>query len=151
MAFGERFRYFLSRRHPFNAGLSDRRANRRAGDRPSSGGGARRLVGVARAPSRGREIPARSALGEDIMLATLLLSSIAAATPVERFHARFPSSVSIGSVDGQRLVHASGFAQPVPGIPEAAARTFLAVYGSAFGVTGRQSLVLAGAPRAGQT
>src|SRR4051812_16689172 len=81
------------------------------------------------------------------MLSAVLLSFIAAASAVERFHARFPDAHRIVSVDGERLVHASGFALATAyKVPEEAARAFLSVHGAAFGVTDRQLLVTESAP-----
>src|SRR4051794_12666716 len=87
--------------------------------------------------------------GGNVLIA-LLLSSIAASPAVDRFHAQFPAAHQIASVDGQRLVHASGFAVPLPSrVPELAARAFLSAHGTAFGVTDRQDLVVEAAPPPG--
>jgi len=84
------------------------------------------------------------------VLIALLLSSIAASPAVDRFHAQFPAAHQIASLDGQRLVHASGFAVATgSGVPEVAARAFLSVHGAAFGVTNRQLLVVESAPAPG--
>lgn len=85
------------------------------------------------------------------MIATALLLSILAATPVERFARAFPGSERIATGDGTRLLHASGFlAAPAAAGPVEAARAFLASEGAAFGVSPAQELVLRGAPLAGR-
>ncbi len=82
--------------------------------------------------------------------AALLVAALAQRGPAD-FRATFPAASTISSPAGGRLTHASGFEAPgLADTPEAAARTFLARYGSAFGLTAREDLVARGAPAPGQ-
>lgn len=86
------------------------------------------------------------------MLAALLFSLAVSANPLDKLVQLHPGSARIRSGDGQRLVHLSGFAARTGArTPDAAARSFLAAHGPAFGVTGRHALVLRSAPAPGAT
>jgi Zn-dependent metalloprotease len=82
---------------------------------------------------------------------TLLFLLAVGANPIQKFAEDNPTSQRLGSADGQRLTHASGFlAETGARRPEDAARAFLSIHGAAFGITERQALVLKGAPAAGE-
>ena len=86
------------------------------------------------------------------MLTTVLFSLAIAASPAAKFVQAHPSAAGIASADGQLLVHASGFAAETgASTPHDAARAFLAAHGGAFGIDSRQTLVLQGAHRPGQS
>lgn len=82
------------------------------------------------------------------MNAVLVLAAAGAA--VLAFRADFPAaSVVVGPSGG--VTSASGFeARRLGDGPEAAARAFLARYGGAFGITGKQRIVMRDAPPPGQ-
>ncbi|HET9596270.1 MAG TPA: hypothetical protein VFP65_11850, partial [Anaeromyxobacteraceae bacterium] len=83
----------------------------------------------------------------------VLAAALAAAHPAaQRFLAQHPASARLASPDGAHLVHASGFlAETGAATPEGAARTFLALHGTAFGVGEREVLAVVGAPAKGRT
>lgn len=84
------------------------------------------------------------------MILSLVLVSVLVASPAREFADHFPGSSTISTTDGQRLIHASQFVfDSGARRGEDAASTFLDLYGAAFGVTPRQSLVLRGAPAPG--
>ncbi len=84
------------------------------------------------------------------MISLLLAAALGPGAPAD-FRAAFPAASIIESPAGGRLTHASGFESPGLGdTPEAAARAFLAKYGTAFGINPRQELVARGTPAPGQ-
>jgi Zn-dependent metalloprotease len=85
------------------------------------------------------------------MLASLFLLSALAIGPGQEFARHYPGSQTLAAPNGERLVHASGFAFASGARrPEEAAAAFLSLHGAAFGVTPRQALVVKGAPLAGR-
>jgi Zn-dependent metalloprotease len=84
------------------------------------------------------------------MISLLLAATLGPGAPAD-FKAAFPAASIIESPAGGRLTHVSGFEAPGLGdTPEAAARAFLAKYGTAFGINLRQQLVARGTPAPGQ-
>ena len=84
------------------------------------------------------------------MMTTLMVLLLLEANQTQGFAQDNPGSELLQSPDGQ-LVHASGFtADTGAQEPEDAARAFLTAYGDAFGITERQTLVVKGAPAAGE-
>ena len=85
------------------------------------------------------------------MLCSLVLLSALAVNPASEFTSHFPRSSTLAEPGGQRLVHASGFLfDSGERRPENTAAAFLHLYGSLFGTTPRQALVIKGAPAPGQ-
>src|SRR5229473_3489254 len=85
------------------------------------------------------------------MIPVLLLAAALGPGAPADFRAAFPAASIIESPAGGRLTHASGFESPGLGdTPEAAARAFLAKYGTAFGINPRQELVARGTPAPGE-
>ncbi len=94
--------------------------------------------------------PAATAVDQS-STATSLADDLGAIGPRRDFTRQFPESVTVASVDGQRLVHASGFTHDSGArLPQDAAFGFLSLRGAAFGLTSRQSLAVKTAPPAGQ-
>jgi hypothetical protein len=80
-----------------------------------------------------------------VLVVAVVSSAVAA------FRADFPAASVVEAPSGCCLTNASGFeARGLGDNPEAAARAFLARYGGAFGITGKQRLVLRDAPPPGQ-
>jgi len=85
------------------------------------------------------------------VIAVLLAASAAMSGGARDFKTAFPAASVIGSADGTRLTHASGFqAEGRADTPEAAAREFLARHGAAFGIGPRQQVVARDHPASGQ-
>ncbi len=85
------------------------------------------------------------------MLASIVFASVIAIQPVSDFAARHAESRRLLSADGHRIVQASGFLFATGARrPEEAASAFLSQHGAAFGLTGREVLVLRAAPFPGE-